>query len=63
MLTGKNYSRTEQWTFEKTTLDPLNTSRYEMRKMIQVTVAKNGHVRLAEDQHYYSAPFELIGKN
>ncbi|MBP8915953.1 MAG: IS21 family transposase [Chitinophagales bacterium] len=62
LLTGKNYSRTEQWTFEKTTLDPLNTSRYEMRKMIQVTVAKNGHVRLAEDQHYYSAPFELIGK-
>ena len=23
---------------------------------------KNGHVYLSEDQHYYSVPYELIGK-
>lgn len=33
-----------------------------MRKIKQVTVMKNGHVHLYEDQHYYSVPYELIGK-
>jgi transposase len=33
-----------------------------MRKIKQVTVMKNGHVYLTEDQHYYSVPYELIGK-
>lgn len=62
MLTGKNYSRSDQMHFEKTTLYPLHADKYEMRTVKQVTVAKDGHVRLAEDHHYYSAPFELIGK-
>lgn len=61
-LTGKNYSRADQMLYEKTTLYPLHIDRYEMRTVKQVTVAKDGHIRLAEDQHYYSVPFELIGK-
>jgi len=62
LLTGKNYSRADQMVFEKTTLYPLHADKYEMRTIKQVTVAKDGHIRLVEDQHYYSAPFELIGK-
>lgn len=30
--------------------------------MKQVTVMKNGHVYLTEDQHYYSVPYQLITK-
>jgi transposase len=61
-LTGKEYSRFDQWKMEKTLLHPLQETRYEIRKIKQVTVMKNGHVYLTEDQHYYSVPFELIGK-
>lgn len=61
-LTGKDCSRAQQWQMEKNTLQPLPDTRYEMRKMKQVTVMKNGHVYLTEDQHYYSVPYELIGR-
>lgn len=62
VLTGRDYTRFEQWKMEKTLLQPLQEPRYEIRKIKQVTVMKNGHVYLTEDQHYYSVPFELIGK-
>jgi len=61
-LTGKDCSRAQQWEMEKNTLQPLPDTRYEMRKVKQVTVMKNGHVYLTEDQHYYSVPYELIGR-
>ena len=61
-LTGKECSRTDQWMMELSSLGPLATTSYEMRKIKQVTVMKNGHVYLGEDQHYYSVPYELIGK-
>lgn len=61
-LTGKDCSRTDQWLVEQPTLQPLAQSLYEMRQIKQVTVMKNGHVYLSEDQHYYSVPYELIGK-
>lgn len=61
-LTGKECSRSDQWLMEQTTLQSLPIARYEMRTVKQVTVMKNGHVYLTEDQHYYSVPFELIGK-
>lgn len=61
-LTGKDCSRTEQWLMEQSSLHPLAATRYEMRKIKQATVMKNGHVYLTEDQHYYSVPCELIGK-
>lgn len=61
-LTGKECSRTDQWKMELSSLHPLAESLYEMRKIKQVTVMKNGHVYLSEDQHYYSVPYELIGK-
>lgn len=61
-LTGKQCSRTDQWMMELSSLHPMAETRYEMRKIKQVTVMKNGHVYLTEDQHYYSIPYELIGK-
>lgn len=61
-LTGKECSRTDQWIMELPSLHPLPAAWYEMRKIKQVTVMKNGHVYLSEDQHYYSVPYELIGK-
>jgi len=51
-LTGKECSRTDQWLLELPSLQPLPETSYEMRKIKQVTVMKNGHVYLNEDQHY-----------
>jgi transposase len=61
-LTGKECCRTDQWVMELTSLNPLAEKKYEMRTIKQLTVMKNGHVYLNEDQHYYSVPYELIGK-
>ena len=61
-FTGKECSRTDQWMMELSSLAPLAATRYEMRKIKQITVMKNGHIYLGEDQHYYSVPYELIGK-
>jgi transposase len=61
-LTGKACSRSEQWQLELPSLQSLPETSYEMRKIKQVTVMKNGHIYLNEDQHYYSVPYELIGK-
>lgn len=62
LLTGKECSRTDQWIMELPSLHPLAPTGYELRKIKQVTVMKNGHIYLSEDQHYYSVPYELIGK-
>jgi len=62
LLTGKECSRTDQWLLEQPFLQPLPEKRYEMRKVKQATVMKNGHIFLSEDRHYYSVPYELIGK-
>jgi len=61
-LTGRPYSRRDQWMLEQPTLQPLAARPYEMRTIRQVTVMKNGHIVLTEDQHYYSVPYVLIGK-
>lgn len=61
-LTAREYSRTDQLLMELPTLQPLPEKGYEMRKIKQVTVQKNGHIYLSEDQHHYSVPYELIGK-
>lgn len=61
-LTGRNCSRTDQWILELPFLHSLPEKNYEMRKIKQLTVMKNGHILLSEDHHYYSVPYELIGK-
>jgi transposase len=63
LLTGRNYSRRQQFEdVERTELAPLPALRYELKKEHFVTVAKNGHVSLSVDKHYYSVPFRFIGK-
>ncbi len=62
VLTGREYSRSDQVIVEQDSLQPLPEKRYEMRKIKLVTVMKHCHVLLYEDQHYYSVPYELIGK-
>ena len=61
-LTGRQCSRTDQWILELPSLHQLPEKGYEMRKIRMVTAMKNGHVQLTEDHHYYSVPYELIGK-
>lgn len=61
-LTGRDCNRTDQWVMEQPTLQPLAEKGFEMRTLKKLTVAKNGHIYLTDDQHYYSAPYELIGK-
>jgi len=62
ILTGRECSRTDLFTIELPSLHPLAETGYEMRKIKRVTVMKISHVYLYEDQHYYSVPYELIGK-
>lgn len=49
-------------TEEKQTLTPLPALPYELCTIKEHNVMKNGHVALHEDRHYYSVPYELIGK-
>jgi hypothetical protein len=63
MLKGRNYSRLQQFEeVEKAALMPLPALRYELKKQCFATVAKNGHVSLGADKHYYSVPYRFIGK-
>jgi transposase len=62
-LRGRNYSRRQQFNeVEKNVLMPLPELRYELKKHQYATVAKNGHVGLSADKHYYSVPYRFIGK-
>lgn len=62
-LRGRNYSRRQQFEeVERATLMPLPPLRYELKKHLFATVAKNGHVGLSADKHYYSVPYRFIGK-
>ena len=62
-MKGRNYSRRQQFEeIERCALLPLPLLRYEIKKHLYVTVAKNGHVSLNADKHYYSVPYRFIGK-
>ena len=62
-FSGRNYSRREQFEeIEREALAVLNPVRYEVHKQVMVTVMRNGHVRLGEDVHYYSVPYNYVGK-
>jgi transposase len=62
-LRGRNYSRRQQFEeVERNAMMPLPPLRYELKKHQYATVAKNGHVGLSADKHYYSVPYRFIGK-
>ena len=47
---------------EKTNLQPLPESTYQIRHYTKAKVQKHYHVLLVEDWHYYSVPYRYIGK-
>ena len=63
LLKGRPYSR--RMLFEETerkSLQPLPLHVFEIRHKKVATVMKNNHVSLSVDKHYYSVPYEYIGK-
>lgn len=63
LLKGRNYSRRLQFEeMERSALSPLPVLRYELKKQAHAKVMKNGHVSLSFDKHYYSVPYQFIGK-
>jgi len=63
LLSGRPYSRRQLFEeMEKKVLQPLPTIRFEFKHRQVSTVSVNGHVCLREDKHYYSVPYQYIGK-
>jgi len=63
LMQGRPYSR--RMLFEETereALQPLPAHCFEIRHKKVATVMKNNHVCLSVDKHYYSVPYEYIGK-
>lgn len=46
---------------EKPLLAPLPAESFQLKYYKELTVAKNNHIYLSRDKHYYSVPFKLIG--
>ena len=62
-FSGRDYSRRQQFEeIERDALGKLNPFRYELKEQSIVTVMKNCYVRLSKDVHYYSVPYQYIGK-
>lgn len=47
---------------EKETLMPLPQEDYQIKYYREYKVAKNNHIRLGVDKHYYSVPYTYIGE-
>lgn len=59
-LTGSRLSRFEEQ--EKSHLMPLPTELFQIKNTTNAKVCPNYHVILGEDRHFYSVPFQYIGK-
>ena len=58
----KGYCREEKFLAdEKHTLQPLPAENFEIKYYKEYKVAKNNHIYLGEDKHYYSVHFTYIG--
>ena len=61
-LTNREYSRRELFNqLEKNVLKALPVFDYELKIYKFYKVQNNGHVRVTEDKHYYSVPYQYIG--
>ena len=59
----KPYCREERFlSGEKHLLQPLPGEPYEVKYYRELKVAKNNHIHLAFDKHYYSVPYQWIGE-
>lgn len=62
-FSNKSYSRRSLFNeIEVNELLALPDKPYILRDRSHGTVLKNNHVRLAQDYHYYSVPYQFIGK-
>ena len=62
-FTGKDCSRRQLFEeIERSELKPIPLKRYEIKHYARVTVCKTSHVYLGIDKHYYSVPFQYMGK-
>lgn len=62
-LTDREHSRRSLFEeLERKALKPLPAERYEIRHFDSGRVSKFSYVELKEDKHYYSVPFQYIGK-
>lgn len=59
----KPYCREERFVSEeKAHLQPLPKNRFELKYYKQLKVAKNNYIYFSEEKHYYSVPYQYIGK-
>lgn len=62
-MQNKDYCREEKYLAEeKNLLKALPTTDFEIKYYKELKVAKNGHIMLFEDKHYYSVPHQYIGQ-
>lgn len=61
-LRGEESRKQQFEEMEKNALLSLPELPYEIRKLKICTVLQNSHVCLAEDKHYYSVPYQHMGK-
>src|SRR5690606_9134432 len=47
---------------EYATLKPLPSEPFYAKKVVSLTVQRNYHVQLSETHHYYSVPYQYVGK-
>ena len=60
---GRDYSRYEKFiSLEQPLLRPLPDETFAPKTTRSAKVAKNYHVMLGEDRHFYSVPYQQIGK-
>lgn len=60
---GREYSRYSLFEeVEKQELKPLPLKKYEIKSYAKGTVHKNSHIYFNKDKHYYSVPYQHIGK-
>ena len=60
---GREYSRCSLFEeIESQELQPLPEKRYEIKRYANATVHKNSHIYFGKDKHYYSVPYQHIGK-
>jgi transposase len=58
----KPYCREEQYLAEeKKLMSALPCDPFELKSYCELKAAKNNHIYLSEDKHYYSVPYRLIG--
>ncbi|MDA3817119.1 MAG: IS21 family transposase [Prolixibacteraceae bacterium] len=59
----RDYCREEHFlSNEKHTLQELPAEAFEIKYYKEYKLAQNNHIYLGEDKHYYSAPYQYIGK-